>query len=145
MRDLVKTVMGLFREVDFGLAGEPLQAMFAIFRKGPRQGDYDGRKICLRSTACKCRDGVLWKAKLIGEPGKRVPLNLICSGRSAPVGQLRVEHGHKRIGNNRGRHHTRVIEAEVARMSDLDLPLSQHLLNVSDHFIERNRLLEIVT
>jgi len=36
VRDLVKTVMGLFSEVDFGLAGELLQAMFAIFRKGPR-------------------------------------------------------------------------------------------------------------
>ena len=136
--------MGLFSEIDCGLTGELLQAMFAIFRKGPRERNYDGRKICFRPTACKCRDGILRKAKFIREPSQRVPLNLVCRRRRAPVSQLRVEHGHKRIGNNRGRHNTRVIEAEVAWVSNLHLPFAQHLLHVGDHFIERNGPLEIV-
>jgi hypothetical protein len=81
--------------------------------------------------------------RTFSEPCKRVPLHLVCRRRGAPVGQLRVVHGHQRIRNTEASVTLGLKEAEVARMSDLHLPLAQHLFHIGDNFIERHCLLEV--
>jgi hypothetical protein len=47
VRYLVEPVMSLFCEVDDGIACEMSKTALAVFREGPRKGDYDCGEICL--------------------------------------------------------------------------------------------------
>ena len=87
---------------------------------------------------------------LAGKPNLAASHASVCrsisfaAGEVRQVSQLWVVHRHQRVRNDRRRCHARIEEAEVTRMSDMNVPRSHHLFYIGAHFFQRYWLCKIV-
>ena len=143
--DLVVAVMGLGSQINRGSGVQVAKTVFAVIGERARESDHHRRDVRLGSATGERRDGISREAELLRKPTKRVPFDLIGRGRGTPICQLRVIHGDQRVGHHRSQRHAGVKQTKVARVRDLHLPGTQHLFNIGNHFLERQRLMEVVT
>ena len=121
------------------------KTVFAVIGERAGESDHHCREVRLRSATGERRNRIARQAKLLRKPTKRVPFDLIGRRRGTPICQLRVIHGDQSVGHHRSQRNAGVKQTKVAGMRNLDLPGTQHLFNIVNHFLERQRLLEVVT
>src|SRR5262249_45273152 len=101
-------------------------------------------EIRLRSAAGETGAGISGEAELIRQPRQCMPFDLVRRWRGAPGCQLWVVHRNQRVRDDGCKRHTRVEKAEVARMSYLHLPHSQHPFDIRGDVVQLQWLGEVI-
>src|SRR5580704_9686639 len=104
----------------------------------------NGGEIGFRASTSEGCNGVSGEAELSRQPAQRMPLDLVRARRGAPVGELRVVHSHQSLGDHRRERHGWIEQAQVSRMSYLNLPGAKHPLGVLDDLIEWKLFPEVI-